>query len=75
MAKVTVVFDEGGDWEALYVDGILVDETHSLSIQRVLDTLVGKTVDDVEYFEFDFEHSNAGRGFETLEKYSDLKPW
>lgn len=74
MAKIAVVFDEGGDWEAFYINGMLVDESHSLSTQRVLDLLVGKTVDEVEYFESDFEES-GNRGFDNLSEYSSLKPW
>lgn len=38
--EVTYVQDEyNGDWVGLYVDGKLVDESHSLDPQRVMDAL------------------------------------
>lgn len=37
--KATIVYDEYGDWEGLYIDGKLVDEGHTLSTNRVLRAL------------------------------------
>lgn len=39
MVKVTLVSDEGGDWEGLYVDGELLTENHSLSAWHILSEL------------------------------------
>ena len=39
MSDVLVVYDEGGDWVALYNEGLLVDEGHSLSVRQILEAL------------------------------------
>jgi len=39
MRHFTLVSPEGGDWEALYMDGTLVAEGHSLNVTNVLDAI------------------------------------
>ena len=73
MADIALVHDEGGDWIAMYVDGELVDESHSLSEDTVVSHLVGKTVDSLTNYEFDF--LEIGRGYDTLAEYTDLRQW
>lgn len=71
MARVSFVNDRGGDWVAMYIDGELVEESHSLSPWHILTPLVGKEVTTLEFFESDFEE--FGRGYDTLEEYTDLE--
>ena len=74
MAKVAFVNDEGGDWIAMYFDGELIDEGHSLDSWRILTPLLtrGGTIESLEYFESNFEE--FGRGYDTLDEYPDLRP-
>lgn len=37
---IKLVRNEDGDWEGLYIDGVLVRENHSLNVVDVLDDLV-----------------------------------
>lgn len=58
MARVTYVTDTGGDWAALYIDGVLakgVEQNHSLDMRSVIEALckVGPSV--YEHFEVDCE--------------------
>lgn len=39
MKQVAYVTDVSGDWEGIYVDGKLVDESHSLDPRRVLEAI------------------------------------
>lgn len=48
--KISLASMECGDWEKLYVDGILVAENHSLDLVGVLELLSKK-------LEFDFERN------------------
>lgn len=58
---ITFLFDEGGDWEALYVDGRKIIENHSLSSTQVLDAL------GIEYERREVPEDPYGDGFpETL---------
>lgn len=74
MARVAFVKDEGGDWIAMYINGELVDEGHSLDSWHILTPLVarGESVESLEYFESNFEE--IGRGYNTLDEYPDLRP-
>jgi len=73
MADVVLVNDIGGDWIAMYVDGKIVREGHSLSESTVIDLLLGKSVDSFTEYGYDFEE--IGLGYETLDEYTDLAPW
>lgn len=74
MAEVVLVHDEGGDWIAMYVNGYLKDEGHSLSEDRVLEILVGETVESLNNFSLDFQE--IGKGYQTLDEYGDtLRRW
>lgn len=70
MARVSFVNDRGGDWVAMYIDGELVEESHSLDPWHILTPLVGKQVTTLEFFESDFEE--FGRGYNTLDEYTDF---
>lgn len=45
--KIVRVTAEGGDWEGLYVDGVLKAEEHSLTSWHVLEAL-GLEYEDIE---------------------------
>lgn len=54
------VCPEGGDWEALYMDGKLVAEGHSLRIRDVLDAIADVLPNKLSYIEISDEKAEAG---------------
>ncbi len=42
MIEVVMVDSECGDWQALYIDGVLVDEGHSISSRDVFKAIAGR---------------------------------
>lgn len=34
--KITLISSPAGDWEGLYIDGVLIEQNHSLSISFVI---------------------------------------
>lgn len=80
--KVTIVTDEMGEWEALYVDGVKFTEGHSLTSQDWINLLRGSgiVVDlenkyiNNEKYDYDYmsnnEHSEP-TFYEHLEQFED----
>ena len=51
MTRFTFVTAECGDWQALYVDGKLAAEGHSVSARDVLDAISGILPNKIERYE------------------------
>ena len=66
--QIYVVSPDCGDWEALYVDGKLSAEGHSLSVRDVFDSL--SDVFPNNYHSFEISDEKAEEGFP--ENISDL---
>lgn len=49
--KFTFVTSECGDWQALYIDGVLAAEGHSISPRDVLDAISDILPNKVESYE------------------------
>jgi hypothetical protein len=69
---IILIKDVSGDWEALYVNGKLAEEGHSLDITNVLMLLVGSTVRSYYSFEYDFAYSGIGKGYDIIDKYHEI---
>lgn len=67
---LSVVSDIQGDWEAVYANGRLVLENHSVSAAELGVKLVGVTVSEFEHLTSPF--SQLGRGLPLLSDYTDL---
>lgn len=71
MAKVSLVTDEEyGDWQALYINGQLVDEAHTLQARDILQAIEGLTIESVELFSI--ESFPTGRGEPFLNDYTNF---
>lgn len=71
MAKVSLVTDEEyGDWQALYINGQLVDEAHTLQARDILQAIEGLTIESVELFSI--ESFPTGRGEPCLNDYTNF---
>jgi hypothetical protein len=76
---IKIVFHPSGDWEGLYIDGVLGPEGHSISIDEFVDALnkanYGRTqVEDLEYSTRDLGNEE---GFDVEDfsfplKYEDI---
>ena len=51
MTKFTFVTSECGDWQALYIDGRLAAEGHSISARDLLDAIADILPNKVESYE------------------------
>lgn len=58
--KFTLVRPECADWEALYIDGKLADEGHSLDASRVLECIEKYLVCEFEQIEISDEAAETG---------------
>lgn len=58
--KFTLVYPESGDWEALYINGKLVAEGHSLSVQDVLDCIDNILPNEYKYITISDETAELG---------------
>lgn len=65
----TIAISKEGDWEALYMDGKLIAEGHSLGAHHVLDALADVLPNKVEYMEITDEKAEEG----MPERLNDLK--
>ena len=72
--KVALVYDSNGDWTAMYLNGVLVDQGHSLSGDRVARRLIGLEVESLDEYEADISEL-GGWALEKLEDYDDLRTW
>lgn len=54
------VSPESGDWEALYMDGKLIAEGHSLRVDDVLDAISDVLPNKLSYIEISDEKAEAG---------------
>lgn len=60
MKEFTLVRPECGDWEALYMDGKLIAEGHSLRVMDVLDAVSNVFPNRVSYKEVSDERAEEG---------------
>lgn len=74
MADVTFVYASTGDWVAMYIDGQLSVEGHSLPTSDIFTDLVGEKIDSFKEFEGN-DWTGGGRGYESLSEYTGLCPW
>lgn len=58
--KFTLVRPECGDWEALYINGKLVREGHSLSAWQVLECIEKNLVCEIDSIEISDEVAEMG---------------
>lgn len=58
--EFTLVRTESGDWEALYINGNLVREGHSISAWQVLECIEKNLVCDIESIEINDEVAEMG---------------
>lgn len=58
--KFTIVHPESGDWEALYINGKLAAEGHSLSVQDVLDCIDNILPNEYKYMTISDETAELG---------------
>ena len=58
--KFTIVHPESGDWEALYLNGKLATEGHSLSVQDVLDCIDNILPNEYKYITISDETAELG---------------
>lgn len=60
MTKFEIVAPECGDWEALYVNGKLVAEGHSIRLEEVLYAIQNILPNEYEYTEISDERAEEG---------------
>lgn len=60
MTTFTLVCPESGDWEALYMDGKLVADGHSLRVRDVLDAISSVLPNKFIYKEISDERAEKG---------------
>lgn len=72
MTKFTFVTAECGDWQALYIDGKLAVEGHSISARSVLDAISGILPNKVERYETRDEIAEIGMPIYLNELSNDL---
>lgn len=58
--KFTIVYPESGDWEALYINGKLAAEGHSLSVGDILDCINNILPNEYKYMTIPDEIAEAG---------------
>jgi hypothetical protein len=58
--KFTLVHPESGDWEALYINGKLVRETHRIDAWEVLECIKKNLVCEIESVEISDEAAEIG---------------
>lgn len=71
MAKITRMASLEGDWEAMYIDGTLVVEGHTLDMYWIVTNLIGVTVESYDSFSVDMSEDGYAR--ESLSDYSDVE--
>ena len=72
MTRFTFVTAECGDWQALYVDGKLAAEGHSISARSVLDAISNILPNKVERYEIRDEVAEMGMPIDINELSNDL---
>lgn len=71
MAKITLVHGSE-EWDAMYIDGQLAVENHSLEVERCLNLLVSHSVDSVECITVQQEWLNSNDGYPYRLEYIPL---
>ena len=72
MTKFTFVTSESGDWQALYIDGKLAVDGHSVSARDVLDAIADILPNKVERYEIADRVAEIGMPTDLNELSSDL---
>lgn len=73
MSILTLVSDTQGDWEALYLDGSLIEEGHRIPAFQFGSAVAGHTIERFDEAESDFQEG-MGKGYPHLSEYEDLTP-
>jgi len=60
MVNFTILSSKSGDWEALYANGKLLAEGHSLNVRDVLDCIDAMLPNTVKSIEIDDEIAEMG---------------
>lgn len=63
MTKVTILSSAQGDWEAMYLDGKLVQEGHSLDPDRLVTNLLQHYVESLSTGTLTDEYTEGGGEF------------
>ena len=72
MTKFTFVTAECGDWQALYIDGKLAAEGHSIRARDVLDAIANILPNKVERYEIADRIAEMGMPTNLRELSNDL---
>lgn len=72
MIKFTFVTAECGDWQALYIDGKLATEGHSIRARDVLDAIADILPNKVERYEITDEVAEMGMPTNLNDLSNDL---
>jgi hypothetical protein len=72
MTKFTFVTAESGDWQALYIDGKLAVEGHSVRARDVLDAIADILPNKVERYEIANEVAEMGMPINLNDISDDL---
>lgn len=72
MTKFTFVTAECGDWQALYIDGKLAAEGHSVNARDVLDAISDILPNKIERYEVPDKVAEFGMPVSLTDLYDDL---
>lgn len=69
--ELIIITDEGGDWEAVYINRYLIDEGHSIDWHRfIFDNLYYQKIERVVRYELDFEFYGRARAENYFNHYN-----
>ncbi len=63
MNKVTMYQQDNGEWQAVYVNGKIIGQNHSLDLRKVLNEVCQKLGVEFEYKEFGTTDDDEIEGF------------
>lgn len=74
---IKIVFHPSGDWEGLYIDGKLMDEGHSISVEDFIEAF-NKVPAQTDYLKYTTRDLGNEEGFNAEDfsfplKYEDIK--
>ena len=75
MTNFTFVSSECGDWQALYINGELAVEGHSISARDVLDAIANILPNKVESYEIPDEVAEMGVPTNLKNLFDDLSDY
>lgn len=72
--SLTYLSDEGGEWEAFFINGKLVDQNHSLYVGHVLEDIARHSDGSIVLHSDEVDFEKIGRAEDTvLETYAELE--